>query len=51
MRNIQKKYTILSLLKIEDVSMIMWVEKFNTTNFVQYSHNMKFCQFRYMENC
>ncbi|XP_010275035.1 PREDICTED: hydroxyproline O-galactosyltransferase GALT2-like [Nelumbo nucifera] len=40
----------LRLFKMEDVSMGMWVEQFNTTNFVQYSHNWKFCQYGCMEN-
>ncbi|XP_020268939.1 hydroxyproline O-galactosyltransferase GALT2-like isoform X1 [Asparagus officinalis] len=40
----------LRLFKMEDVSMGMWVEQFNTTTAVQYSHNWKFCQYGCMEN-
>ncbi|XP_074583343.1 hydroxyproline O-galactosyltransferase GALT6-like [Curcuma longa] len=36
----------LRLFKMEDVSMGMWVEKFNITKKpVEYVHNVKFCQF------
>ncbi|KAF5738334.1 Galactosyltransferase family protein isoform 1 [Tripterygium wilfordii] len=35
----------LRLFKMEDVSMGMWVEQFNGTVPVQYSHNWKFCQY------
>ncbi|CAN1852591.1 Hydroxyproline O-galactosyltransferase GALT6 [Linum perenne] len=35
----------LRLFKMEDVSMGMWVEKFNTTKPVEYVHSLKFCQF------
>lgn len=35
----------LQLFKMEDVSMGMWVEKFNSTKPVEYVHNVKFCQF------
>ncbi|KAM6551991.1 hypothetical protein CsatB_001799 [Cannabis sativa] len=36
----------LRLFKMEDVSMGMWVEQFNSTiAAVQYSHNWKFCQY------
>ncbi|EXB29782.1 putative beta-1,3-galactosyltransferase 19 [Morus notabilis] len=35
----------LRLFKMEDVSMGMWVEKFNSTKPVEYVHNVKFCQF------
>ncbi|KAF5752712.1 Galactosyltransferase family protein isoform 1 [Tripterygium wilfordii] len=35
----------LRLFKMEDVSMGMWVEQFNGTIPVQYSHNWKFCQY------
>eukprot|EP01018_Ginkgo_biloba_P030479 Gb_00492 [translate_table: standard] len=40
----------LRLFKMEDVSMGMWVEHFNTTSHVQYSHNWKFCQFGCIED-
>ncbi|CAA2976017.1 hydroxyproline O-galactosyltransferase GALT2 [Olea europaea subsp. europaea] len=40
----------LRLFKMEDVSMGMWVEQFNSTKKVQYSHNWKFCQYGCMEN-
>ncbi|KAJ6800721.1 uncharacterized protein M6B38_201660 [Iris pallida] len=40
----------LRLFKMEDVSMGMWVEQFNATTTVQYSHNWKFCQYGCMEN-
>ncbi|XP_008777124.2 hydroxyproline O-galactosyltransferase GALT6-like [Phoenix dactylifera] len=33
------------LFKMEDVSMGMWVEKFNSSRPVTYLHNLKFCQF------
>ncbi|XP_054777996.1 hydroxyproline O-galactosyltransferase GALT2 [Prosopis cineraria] len=40
----------LRLFKMEDVSMGMWVERFNSTmRTVQYSHNWKFCQYGCME--
>ncbi|CAA6667282.1 unnamed protein product [Spirodela intermedia] len=35
----------LRLFKMEDVSMGMWVELFNTTRPVAYVHDVKFCQF------
>ncbi|XWS16023.1 hypothetical protein CRYUN_Cryun34aG0050600 [Craigia yunnanensis] len=35
----------LRLFKMEDVSMGMWVEQFNHSTTVQYSHNWKFCQY------
>ncbi|XP_022720242.1 hydroxyproline O-galactosyltransferase GALT2-like isoform X2 [Durio zibethinus] len=35
----------LRLFKMEDVSMGMWVEQFNRSTTVQYSHNWKFCQY------
>ncbi|KAF0912689.1 hypothetical protein E2562_018940 [Oryza meyeriana var. granulata] len=35
----------LRLFKMEDVSMGMWVERFNNTRHVQYVHSVKFCQF------
>ncbi|PWZ26206.1 Hydroxyproline O-galactosyltransferase GALT2 [Zea mays] len=40
----------LRLFKMEDVSMGLWVEKFNSTNPVQYSHSWKFCQYGCLEN-
>lgn len=41
----------LQLFKMEDVSMGMWVEQFNSSMAtVQYSHNWKFCQYGCMEN-
>lgn len=39
----------MQLFKMEDVSMGMWVEQFNSSNPVQYSHSWKFCQFGCME--
>ncbi|CAL0319949.1 unnamed protein product [Lupinus luteus] len=35
----------LRLFKMEDVSMGMWVEQFNSTKPVKYIHSLKFCQF------
>ncbi|XWS63582.1 hypothetical protein CRYUN_Cryun06bG0113000 [Craigia yunnanensis] len=35
----------LRLFKMEDVSMGMWVEKFNSSKAVEYQHSLKFCQF------
>ncbi|KAK6920795.1 Galectin, carbohydrate recognition domain [Dillenia turbinata] len=35
----------LRLFKMEDVSMGMWVEKFNSSRPVDYLHSLKFCQF------
>uniref|UniRef100_A0A0E0KKD3 Galectin domain-containing protein n=1 Tax=Oryza punctata TaxID=4537 RepID=A0A0E0KKD3_ORYPU len=35
----------LRLFKMEDVSMGMWVERFNNTRDVQYVHSVKFCQY------
>ncbi|CAI9089698.1 OLC1v1024318C1 [Oldenlandia corymbosa var. corymbosa] len=40
----------LRLFKMEDVSMGMWVEQFNSSTQVQYSHNWKFCQYGCMED-
>ncbi|XP_047330840.1 hydroxyproline O-galactosyltransferase GALT2-like [Impatiens glandulifera] len=40
----------LRLFKMEDVSMGTWVEQFNSTTLVQYSHNWKFCQYGCMED-
>ncbi|XP_057493428.1 hydroxyproline O-galactosyltransferase GALT2-like isoform X1 [Actinidia eriantha] len=40
----------LRLFKMEDVSMGMWVEQFNSSMPIQYSHNWKFCQYRCMED-
>ncbi|XP_052179995.1 hydroxyproline O-galactosyltransferase GALT2 [Diospyros lotus] len=39
----------LRLFKMEDVSMGMWVQQFNRSTPVQYSHNWKFCQYGCME--
>ncbi|XP_010529358.1 PREDICTED: hydroxyproline O-galactosyltransferase GALT2-like [Tarenaya hassleriana] len=35
----------LRLFKMEDVSMGMWVEQFNASRTVQYTHSWKFCQY------
>ncbi|KAJ6808823.1 hydroxyproline O-galactosyltransferase GALT6-like [Iris pallida] len=35
----------LRLFKMEDVSMGMWVEQFNSTKPVEYVHSVRFCQF------
>ncbi|GMI74930.1 hypothetical protein like AT5G62620 [Hibiscus trionum] len=40
----------LRLFKMEDVSMGMWVEKFNSSKAVEYRHSMKFCQFGCIED-
>ncbi|GLU22616.1 hypothetical protein SLE2022_386780 [Rubroshorea leprosula] len=40
----------LRLFKMEDVSMGMWVEQFNSSTPVQYSHNWKFCQYGCMQD-
>ncbi|KAI3777569.1 hypothetical protein L1987_47369 [Smallanthus sonchifolius] len=40
----------LELFKMEDVSMGMWVEQFNTTKPVEYVHSLKFCQFGCIED-
>ncbi|CAL5338404.1 unnamed protein product [Camellia sinensis] len=40
----------LRLFKMEDVSMGMWVEKFNSSRLVEYLHSMKFCQFGCVED-
>ncbi|KAH9290351.1 hypothetical protein KI387_034468, partial [Taxus chinensis] len=40
----------LRLFKMEDVSMGMWVEKFNASTPVQYSYDWKFCQFGCVED-
>ncbi|KAL2253505.1 hydroxyproline O-galactosyltransferase GALT6 [Sesamum indicum] len=39
----------LRLFKMEDVSMGMWVEKFNNSRPVEYVHSLKFCQFGCVE--
>ncbi|XP_077225263.1 hydroxyproline O-galactosyltransferase GALT6-like [Tasmannia lanceolata] len=39
-----EKHT-LRLFKMEDVSMGMWVEQFNSSEPVEYVHNFNFCQF------
>ncbi|CAN4080212.1 unnamed protein product [Withania somnifera] len=38
------------IFKMEDVSMGMWVENYNSSTPVQYSHNWKFCQYGCMED-
>ncbi|XP_057948964.1 hydroxyproline O-galactosyltransferase GALT6-like [Malania oleifera] len=40
----------LRLFKMEDVSMGMWVEQFNSSRPVEYLHSWKFCQFGCIEN-
>ncbi|KAL2492803.1 putative beta-1 [Abeliophyllum distichum] len=40
----------LRLFKMEDVSMGMWVEKFNNSKQVEYKHSLKFCQFGCIED-
>ncbi|XP_062116363.1 hydroxyproline O-galactosyltransferase GALT6 [Humulus lupulus] len=40
----------LRLFKMEDVSMGMWVEKFNISRPVEYVHSFKFCQFGCIED-
>ncbi|KAK7304577.1 hypothetical protein VNO77_42459 [Canavalia gladiata] len=40
----------LRLFKMEDVSMGMWVEQFNSSKPVYYSHSFKFCQFGCIED-
>ncbi|XP_017255053.1 hydroxyproline O-galactosyltransferase GALT6 isoform X1 [Daucus carota subsp. sativus] len=40
----------LRLFKMEDVSMGMWVEKFNSSKSVEYVHSYKFCQFGCIED-
>lgn len=40
---------MVQLFKMEDVSMGMWVEQFNSTRAVEYVHNLKFCQFGCVE--
>ncbi|KAF3785196.1 Polyprotein P3 [Nymphaea thermarum] len=40
----------LRLFKMEDVSMGLWVQDFNSSSNVQYSHNWKFCQYGCMED-
>ncbi|CAM8924064.1 unnamed protein product [Rhodiola kirilowii] len=40
----------LRLFKMEDVSMGMWVEQFNSTKRVKYLHTVKFCQFGCIAN-
>ncbi|KAI3467427.1 hypothetical protein Pfo_024090 [Paulownia fortunei] len=39
----------LRLFKMEDVSMGMWVEQFNSSRPVDYVHSLKFCQFGCIE--
>ncbi|XP_040987132.1 hydroxyproline O-galactosyltransferase GALT6-like [Juglans microcarpa x Juglans regia] len=40
----------LRMFKMEDVSMGMWVEQFNSTKSVVYVHSLKFCQFGCIED-
>ncbi|XP_027333664.1 hydroxyproline O-galactosyltransferase GALT6-like isoform X2 [Abrus precatorius] len=40
----------LRLFKMEDVSMGMWVQQFNSSKPVHYSHSFKFCQFGCIED-
>ncbi|KAK7348539.1 hypothetical protein VNO80_23097 [Phaseolus coccineus] len=40
----------LKLFKMEDVSMGMWVEQFNSSRAVEYVHSLKFCQFGCIED-
>ncbi|XP_021733738.1 hydroxyproline O-galactosyltransferase GALT6-like [Chenopodium quinoa] len=40
----------LRLFKMEDVSVGMWVENFNSTKPVEYVHSLKFCQFGCIED-
>ncbi|GKV14393.1 hypothetical protein SLEP1_g25284 [Rubroshorea leprosula] len=40
----------LRLFKMEDVSMGMWVEQFNSSKSVEYTHSLKFCQFGCIED-
>ncbi|KAJ6375645.1 hypothetical protein OIU77_000593 [Salix suchowensis] len=40
----------LRLFKMEDVSMGMWVEQFNSSRPVEYVHSLKFCQFGCIED-
>ncbi|XP_022638846.1 hydroxyproline O-galactosyltransferase GALT6 isoform X2 [Vigna radiata var. radiata] len=40
----------LKLFKMEDVSMGMWVEEFNSSRAVEYVHSLKFCQFGCIED-
>ncbi|XAR53181.1 Galactosylxylosylprotein 3-beta-galactosyltransferase [Bertholletia excelsa] len=40
----------LRLFKMEDVSMGMWVEHFNSSRAVEYLHSVKFCQFGCIED-
>ncbi|WOL15708.1 hydroxyproline O-galactosyltransferase GALT2-like [Canna indica] len=47
--NSQHAKQSLRLFKMEDVSMGMWVEQFNASTTVQYSHSWKFCQYGCME--
>lgn len=39
----------LRLFKMEDVSMGMWVEQFNSSRPIEYVHSLKFCQFGCVE--
>ncbi|XP_056158572.1 hydroxyproline O-galactosyltransferase GALT2 [Syzygium oleosum] len=46
----QHRNRSLRLFKMEDVSMGIWVEQFNSSVPVQYSHSWKFCQYGCMED-
>lgn len=41
---------MVQLFKMEDVSMGMWVEQFNSSKPVDYLHSLKFCQFGCIED-
>lgn len=41
---------MMQLFKMEDVSMGMWVGKFNNSKPVEYVHSSNFCQFGYIED-
>jgi len=43
-------FDIMQLFKMEDVSMGMWVEQFNSSREVEYVHSFKFCQFGCIED-
>ncbi|KAI6705970.1 hypothetical protein NL676_008932 [Syzygium grande] len=46
----QHRNRSLRLFKMEDVSVGIWVEQFNSSVPVQYSHSWKFCQYGCMED-
>ena len=41
----------LRLFRLEDVSMGIWVQQFNSSQRVKYSHNWKFCQYGCKRGC